>query len=71
MLIEQFSGVEDIQVIWDRRKRGVERRELARAVEPERRGQERRRPQDRRSPAAEYLIVNVAGRVEPSSGGRR
>jgi hypothetical protein len=65
MLMEQFLGVEGIQVIWDRRNSGVERRELPRAVVPERRGQERRRPQDRNGPAAEYLVVSVAGRVEP------
>jgi hypothetical protein len=62
--MEQFSGVEDIQVIWDRRNRGVDRRELARAVAAERRGQERRRPQDHRGPAAEYQVVSVAGRIE-------
>ena len=70
MLMEQFSGVDDIQVIWDRRIAGVNRRELARTVPSERRGQERRRPQDRRGPAAEYVVVNVAGRVDPSGGAR-
>ena len=66
MLMEQFTGVDDIQVIWDRRQGGVNRRELAGAVVPERRGHERRRPQDRRGSAAEYVVVNVASRVKTS-----
>ena len=69
MLMEQFSGVEDIQVIWDRRN-GVDRRERARAAVPERRGQERRRSQDRRGQAAEYVVVSVASRVETSGEAR-
>ena len=70
LLMEQFAGVDDCQVIWDRRNAGVNRRELASAVASERRGQERRRPQDRRGPAAEYVVVKVAGRVDPSGGPR-
>ena len=62
--MEQFAGVDDIQVIWDRRNGGVNRRELAAEVAPERRGLERRRPQDRRGSAAEYVVVSVASRVK-------
>ena len=66
MLMKQFTGVDDIQVIWDRRNGAANRREIAEAVAAERRGQERRRPQDRRGSAAEYLVVSVAGPVETS-----
>ena len=66
MLMEQFAGVDDIQVIWDRRNAGVNRRELAGTVASERRGQERRRAQDRRGPAAEYVVVSVPSRVKTS-----
>jgi hypothetical protein len=68
--MSQFAGVDDIQVIWDRRNGGINRRELARTVPSERRGQERRRPQDRRGPAAEYVVVSVPSRVDPSGGPR-
>jgi hypothetical protein len=37
---------------------------------PERRGYERRRPQDRRGSAAEYVVVSVASRVKTSGGSR-
>ena len=70
MLMEQFAGVDDIQVIWDRRNGGVNRRELAAEVAPERRGHERRRPQDRRGSAAEYVVVSVASRVKASGESR-
>jgi len=70
MLMQQFVGVDDIQVIWDRRNAVANRRELARTVASERRGQERRRPQDRRGPAAEYVVVSVPSRVDPSGGPR-
>jgi hypothetical protein len=70
MLMEQFTGVDDIQVIWDRRNVVANRRELARTVASERRGQERRRPQDRRGPAAEYVVVNVPSRVRTSGESR-
>lgn len=65
MLIEQFAGFDEVQIIWDRRN-GVDRRELARATAADRRGQERRKPQDRRGPAAEYVVVSVPNRVETS-----
>lgn len=67
LLIEQFAGFEEIQVIWDRRN-NVDRRELARATAADRRGHERRRPQDRRGQAAEYVVVSVPNRVETSGG---
>jgi len=70
LLMSQFAGVDDIQVIWDRRNAGINRRELAGTVPSERRGQERRRPQDRRGPAAEYVVVSVPSRVDPSGGPR-
>ena len=67
MLSEQFADVQDAQVIWDRRN-GVDRREGAGAVVSERRGQERRRLQDRHAPAGEYVVVSVANRVETPRG---
>jgi hypothetical protein len=70
MLMEQFAGVDDCQVIWDRRNAVANRRELASAVASERRGQERRRPQDRRGPAAEYVVVSVTSRVKTSGESR-
>ena len=63
MLSGQFADIQDIQVIWDRRS-GADRRERTETVVPERRGQERRRPQDRHGPAGEYVVVSVANRVE-------
>ena len=67
MLIEQFAGLDEVQIIWDRRN-GVDRRELARTIPADRRGQDRRKPQDRRGPAAEYVVVSVPNRVETSGG---
>ena len=67
MLTEQFAGVQDIQVIWDRRS-GIDRREQTRTAVPERRGQDRRRPQDRRGPTEDYMAVSVANRVETRRG---
>ena len=67
MLSEQFADIQDIQVIWDRRS-GVDRRERTETVVAERRGQKRRRPQDRYGPAGEYVVVSVANRVETYRG---
>ncbi len=68
LLSEQLANVQDIQVIWERR-RGVDRRERKETVVFERRGQERRKPQDGHGPGEEYVVVNVANPVE--TGRRR
>ena len=67
MLSEQFANLQGIQVIWDRRS-GVDRRERKETVVFERRGQERRKLQDRRGPGEEYVVVSVASPVEPRRG---
>lgn len=67
LLSEQFAGVQDAQVIWDRRG-GVDRRARTEAVVAERRAQERRKLQDRRGPGEEYVVVSVANRVETRRG---
>ena len=69
MLSEQFAGVQDIQVIWDRSS-GVDRRERSEPVVSDRRAQERRNAQDRRGPGEEYVAVSVANRVETKHWGR-
>ena len=64
MLSQQFANIQDIQVIWDRRS-GADRRARTETVVFERRGQERRKPQDRRGPVEDYVVVTVANAVEP------
>ena len=69
MLSKQFTGVQGIQVIWDRRS-GVDRRERSEPVASDRRAQERRNAHDRRGPGEEYVVVSVANRVETTRRGR-
>jgi hypothetical protein len=64
MLEEQFAGVPDVQVVWERRA-PRDRRERAGQVPAERRGgEQRRRSSEQFSPVLDYMVVNVAKPVE-------
>jgi hypothetical protein len=59
MLQQQFAGVPDIQVLWERRA-PRDRRERAGPVPADRRGEQRRRVPEQFSPVLDYIVVNIA-----------
>lgn len=67
MLSEQFAGVPDVYVIWERRA-GVDRRERSGTLVPERRQRDRRQPHDLSGPATEYVIITLPDPHEASGG---